>query len=998
MPAIQLKELFTPPAFANQTKTYRARLLTFIMRITLLALIIPALSILFTFERPLIGLIPVAAMYLLCLGVIITMRMGYVKLAGILFISAAWIIIAISAIFFGGVSSNAFNFLFLSILAAALLLGWRAGIIFAGLSILAGFALLMAELYGILPQPADAGTVWHTWANRMTVFVLATVLVFIAIRNLNSALEQAQTHEKALRNERNLLRALIDNLPDYIYIKDTQSRFLINNMAHIRALGKSDQEQVFGKTDLDLFPAEQAQEYYADEQEIFKSGRPLINKEEQATDQYKNKKMWVTSTKVPFKDSQGNIAGIVGVTRDITSEKESREELSRYREHLELLVQERTEKLTKANEQLLQKIVEQEHTENELQQQRDFAMQVMNALGQGVSVTNEDSRFEYINPAFARILGYSREKILGKRPYEFTLPDDYHILKQARSVRRTGETNSYELRMIQGDGTIIHVLVTGVPRWHDDQIIGTIAITTDLTKHKQIEEALRLSEERFRQAITSITDHIYMTEVTAVGEHINLYISPNVEVLTGYPHEKFMHNRFFWPTVVIHPDDRATAAAQSAKLDVGQHSQTEYRMIRADGEIIWVRDSARVERKGASKIIYGVVSDITHHKQLEDQLRQSQKMEAIGQLAGGVAHDFNNILTVITGTCELILYDISQDDPLRKDIVGINEAAERAASLTQQLLAFSRQQVLQPEILSLNVIINTMENILRRLIGENIELVTAPDPELGYIEADPSQIEQIILNLVVNARDAMPDGGKLTIETQNIYLDKAYTRQHIDVKSGDYVMLAISDTGQGIDEKTLNRIFEPFFTTKEQGKGTGMGLATVHGIVKQSGGHIWVYSEQNQGTTFKVYIPRTGQTETLDHSSQTTADIHLETGTILLVEDEDMVRDLAYRILLKGGYTVLQAGNGPEAIDIANQHTGQIDLLLTDVIMPGGMNGQTLAQRIILKQPGMKVLFMSGYTDDAIVHHGVLDSGTAFLQKPFTPHFLLQKVREVLKK
>lgn len=518
-------------------------------------------------------------------------------------------------------------------------------------------------------------------------------------------------------------------------------------------------------------------------------------------------------------------------------------------------------------------------------------------------------------------------------------------------------------------------------------------------ERKRAETALGESEERFRQVVASISDHIYVSEVTADGCRINRYLSPNVSDLTGYPYEKFAADWSFWPAVVIHPDDRAVAAEQAVQLAAGQSSEIEYRLVRANGEIIWVRDSARVESEGpSSKIIYGVVSNITGRKQLEEQFHQSQKMEAIGRLAGGVAHDFNNILTVITGYSDLLLtrHPYSHD-PEREEIQQIKKAATQAATLTRQLLAFSRKQVLQPQIVNLNTVVVNMQAMLRRLIGENIELVTRLERQLGYVKADPGKLEQVIMNLVVNARDAMPNGGKLTIETANVKLDRSQARQHLGANPGLYVVLTISDTGHGIDAQTRLHLFEPFYTTKEQGHGTGLGLATVHGIVNQSGGHISVHSEPEQGATFKIYLPQAeAPAAAVSLNNQAAMATPPGSETILLVEDEDSVRELTQLILLREGYTVLEASNAEEALRVSETYHGPIHLLLTDVVMPGKMNGRELGQSMTRAYPKMKVLHMSGYTDHVIVPQGVLDANTAFLEKPFTPQGLAHKVREAL--
>jgi signal transduction histidine kinase/ActR/RegA family two-component response regulator len=384
-------------------------------------------------------------------------------------------------------------------------------------------------------------------------------------------------------------------------------------------------------------------------------------------------------------------------------------------------------------------------------------------------------------------------------------------------------------------------------------------------------------------------------------------------------------------------------------------------------------------------------------KQTQDQLMQAQKMEAVGRLAGGIAHDFNNLLMVVMGRSQLMMRRLQAENPLRRDLGLIDTAMQRAADLTRQLLAFGRKQVLQPKVLDLNSVVANIDPMLRRLIGEDIELLTVSDPTLGPVKADPAQLEQVLLNLAINARDAMPQGGRLTIETANVHLDAAYARRRPGISPGPHVMLAVSDTGCGMDAETQARLFEPFFTTKGPGKGTGLGLSTVYGIVKQSGGNIWVYSEPGRGTAFKIYLPRVEEPVELEEvqPAPEAARPSKASKTILLVEDEDGVRELVRDVLQEHRYTVLEAREAGEAIQLSSRHPGPIHLLLTDVVMPQ-ISGRALAERLAPLRPEMKVLYMSGYTENAIVHHGVLDQGTAFLQKPFTAETLAQKVREVL--
>lgn len=513
------------------------------------------------------------------------------------------------------------------------------------------------------------------------------------------------------------------------------------------------------------------------------------------------------------------------------------------------------------------------------------------------------------------------------------------------------------------------------------------------------EKAARESEIRFAALVQHSSDAISILD----RDGTLVYTSPAIKSIFGYDASDLFGARL---REIIHPDDRRRALDVMAEIrnEPAKSRSLEARVQRRDGT--WIYVESVLTNLSHEPTVAGVVinsRDVTERKQAEEalreseaKLRQAQKMEAIGQLAGGVAHDFNNLLAVIIGYADMVLRRIPpEDERTHKQIQEIKKAGDRAKALTSQLLAFSRKQVMQPKVLDLNTVINDLDKMLRRLIGEHIEMVTELQPELGNVKADPGQIEQVLLNLAVNARDAMPEGGKITIRTENVRSDDVSAPSHSPLEAGCYVVITVNDTGCGMSEELQSRIFEPFFTTKQKGKGTGLGLSTVYGIVQQSGGHLQVTSQIGRGTTFKIYFPRVDEAaSTLAPATANTAKLK-GTETVLLVEDEDAVRQMAHDILQSNGYHVLNASDGSEAVEVSSRYGGAIDVMVTDVVMPR-LGGRELAEKLSVSRPDMRVLYMSGYTDDAIVHHGVLDGRAAFLEKPFTPDAFALKIREVL--
>jgi len=611
---------------------------------------------------------------------------------------------------------------------------------------------------------------------------------------------------------------------------------------------------------------------------------------------------------------------------------------------------------------------------------------VLDGLTEGCQVIGRDYSYRYLNDAAVRQGRRPREDLIGRRMDE-VYPDIeqtamFDMLKRCM-VERIVLRMENEFRYPDGALRLFELRFEPVPE-------GVFILSLDITEWKR-------AMARWLQLSTAVEHSAEAMLITSPTGEIQ-YVNPAFERMTGYQRDEVLGRN---PRLLASgKDDAEVYRAMWTSLKAGRAWRGQFHNRRSDGSL-YTQDtsiSAVTDDSGTIVSYVALGRDVTVEVGREADLRQAQQMETVGRLAGGIAHDFNNLLSVIIAYSDVAMAEMRESDPLYEDIRNIREAGDRAASLTRELLAFSRKQMLQPVVLDLNTIVEGMLPQLQRLIGERIELKTVLALDLGRVKVDPAQIEQVVMNLAANARDAMPAGGRLTIGTANAELDETYTSQHVAVKPGQYVMLSVSDTGVGMTEETRNRIFEPFFTTKAAGRSNGLGMATVYGIVKQSGGSIWVYSEPGKGTAFKIYLPLQGAPSPQAAPSRVLIDGSGKAGageTVLLVEDEEPVRRIAERILNGDGYRVLAAADGEEAMDIANQAPGKINLLLTDVMMPN-MSGSALAVKVSERNPGLRVLFMSGYTDDVIVQHGLLKADTQFIGKPFNSAALRRKVREVL--
>jgi len=836
----------------------------------------------------------------------------------------------------------------------------------------------------------------------------------LSVQYIARDITKSKQAEEALRESERRLSSIFDTVGDVIYYlaveADNTYRFISVNHAFCRVTGLSE-EMIVGKLRNEVIPESSFSTVLEKYRQAIK-GKSIIRWEE--ISDYPTGRLVGDVSIAPIFDDKGRCTHLVGSVHDITERKraEQREKhlndtLSAIRNVNQLITKE------KDRDRLLQGSCEN------LVKTRGFNSSWIVALDQtGRPVSISESGLK--NSSIALKEMFTRDDL--PTCVNTALARPGIVIVKDKPDQCTGCPISPYYKQyavfcvrLEKDGKIYGILCASVPHaFADDpreqslfQEIGediAFALYNIELEEKRIvmEKELKDSEERYRILFGSAPEGILIAE-TATRRF--KYVNPALCRMLQYTEDELKQ----LTVLNIHPADvldRITSEFAEYERENKSMTQQDIACLRKDGTIVYtdVITAPRISIDGSAHSATFFI-DITERKKAEDekknlkeQLWQAQKMEAIGKLSGGIAHDFNNMLTTIIGNAEMALMETGKEDPLREPIEDIKLAGEKAAILTRKLLAFSRKQILQTEIFNLNEVVSEMDKMLRRLIGENIELETRLSPDLGMVETDPGQVEQIIMNLAVNAMDAMPEGGRLTIETSGVELDEEYAHSHMPVIPGHYEMLSVSDTGVGMSKEVLSQIFEPFFTTKPKGKGTGLGLSIVYGIVKQSNGYIWAYSEPEKGTTIKIYLPTI---EVAAHGSENADKKPQETikgsETILVAEDDAMIMKMTVKILANSGYTVLCGANGNEAMRVSNEHEGPIHLLLTDVVMPG-MGGRELANRLQGTRPDIKILYMSGYTDDAIVHHGVLKKGLSFIQKPFTSNVLKKKIREILEK
>jgi PAS domain S-box-containing protein len=644
---------------------------------------------------------------------------------------------------------------------------------------------------------------------------------------------------------------------------------------------------------------------------------------------------------------------------------------------------------------------ERKQAEMELLREKQFAEKLLESLPGIFFLYDSTCHLKRWNKAHETAMGFTADELR-----DWYIPDWHETPEDAavgmalvKSVLETGVGGAFETTLINKEGRFVPYLISITRLMTPDGPV-MMGVGIDITERKRAEEEREKTERSYQLLVKNIPAVVYKGYVDGAVE----FFDNKIQAVIGYSMEDFASGKLKW-TELIHPEDAAAAKRSLLQALRGEREYVrEYRVKRLDGQYAWVQERSQIvcHEDGRIDYISGVLFDVRERKRseeekekLEAQFSQAQKMEAIGRLAGGVAHDFNNMLSVILGYSELALRKLQPIDPIYKELKAVQEAANRSADLTRQLLAFSRKQTISPRVVDLNEQTRAMERLLTRIIGEDINLTLNLSPGLWPVYMDPAQLDQIVANLAVNSRDAMPEGGKLMVETANTIVDADFCKSHGGLTPGDFVMLAVTDTGCGVDRETLDHVFEPFFTTKPEGKGTGLGLATVYGIAKQNNGFVYIYSELGRGTTVKVYLPRYVGHEAAVPAPPKEGSPAGGWETILLVEDESQIRQLAKTILETLGYRVLEASSPGEAIVLCEKHPRSIHLLLTDMVMPN-MNGKELEGKIRAMMPRVRTLFMSGYTGDVIAQHGVFDETVHFLPKPFSVRSLAEKVRQVL--
>jgi two-component system cell cycle sensor histidine kinase/response regulator CckA len=779
-----------------------------------------------------------------------------------------------------------------------------------------------------------------------------TELILLAIEDVT---ERRQAEAKR-REVETRFTSLVKNIKKHsILTTDLDGRITSWNVEAERILGYSEAE-ILGKSFSFIFTPEDVQDGKP-EKELHKAREDGWAEDECWYVRKGGERFWALDIVTPMYDASGSPTGFSKILRDMTERKQA----------------ENNEALRKSDERFL-----------ELTAHLHQVLWIMDA---------QESKMLYVSPGYEKMWGRSCQSLIDHSTsyFEGIHPlDQEMMLREFAAMFQTGDID-VEFRILRPDESVNWVWMRGYPVSEQGRVVRLVGIIEDVTEKRLLAGQRDALLARLQLHI----ERMPLAYILFDAEPRVVDWNPTAERIFGYTKQEALG---ISPSDFYPPSFRRDADEILRRIrggDMGAHSVNEN--VTKDGRTItceWL-NTPLFEEDGRFAGILSLAQDVTERLALEEQFRQAQKMEAFGQLAGGVAHDFNNLLTVISGYSEMLLEILPPADPNREMIQEILKAGVRAALLTRQLLVFSRKQLVQLQVLDLNAVVASTEKMLGRLIGEDMNMTTVLAPDLERVKVDPGQVEQVIVNLVVNARDAMPQGGRITIETANVDLDESYAQSHVGVTPGRYVLLAVSDAGCGMSEEVKARIFEPFFTTKEVGKGTGLGLATVFGIVKQSGGHLRVHSETGRGTTFKIYLPSVADVIPAAQAQTESAPVLTGTETILLVEDEKAVRAMAGFALRTNGYTLVEAADGEEAVRLCERHEGPIHLLVTDVVMPR-MGGRQLTERLKTLHPEMRVLFVSGYTDDAVVRHGILQAQVQFLQKPFTVDALIRKVRAVL--